>query len=311
MRRPAAAGKLRDCSRVAPGTHAASSVVRIVSTAGHGYVGALEDGIGGLARKGMGMRIESRVAVITGASSGIGAELARQLAAEGVRVGLTARRAEALEALAQEIRASGGAAAIAPADAADPAALQEAMTQLAGALGPIDLLIANAGLGLSTPAAHFSAETVAQVVHVNLIAAAYAIEAVLPEMLRTGRGHLVGISSLAGYRGLPGTSGYSATKAALTALLEGLRVELRGRGIAVTTVHPGYIRTPMTEGANRPQPFLMEVGPAARIILKGIASRRRDVAFPWTMATFMALVRLLPGAVYDRLAGRLAGRLRD
>jgi short-subunit dehydrogenase len=251
------------------------------------------------------MRIDSRVAVVTGASSGIGAELARQMAALGVRVGLTARRAEALEALAQEIRAKGGTAAVAPADATDPAALRAAIGGLAGTLGPIDLLIANAGLGLDTPVDRFSAETVEQMVRVNLIAAAYAIEAVLPEMLRSGRGHIVGISSLAGYRGLPGTAGYSATKAGLTALLEGLRVELRGRGIAVTTVHPGYVRTPMTAGAKHPQPFLMEVEPAARVILKGIAARRRDVAFPWPAATFMALVRLMPGMVYDRLAGHL------
>jgi short-subunit dehydrogenase len=253
------------------------------------------------------MRIASRVAVVTGASSGIGAELARQLAARGVRVGLTARRAEALEALARQIRDRGGTVAIAPADATDANAAQAAIGRLAGELGPIDLLIANAGLGLDTPADGFSAERVEQMVRVNLIAAAYAIEAVLPEMLRAGRGHLVGISSLAAYRGLPGSAGYCATKAGLTALLEGLRVDLRGRGIAVTAVHPGYVRTPMTAGAKRPQPFLMEVEPAARIILKGIAARRRNVAFPWPAATVMALVRLMPAPLYDRLAARFMG----
>jgi short-subunit dehydrogenase len=257
------------------------------------------------------MRIDSRVAVVTGASSGIGAEMARQLAAAGVRVGLTARRADALEALAREIRAQGGAAAVAPADAADPAATRAAIGRIAGELGPIDLLIANAGLGLETPAARFSAEKVERMVRVNLIAVAYAIEAVLPEMLRAGRGHLVAISSLAGYRGLPGSAGYCATKAGLTALMEGLRIDLRGRGIAVTTVHPGYVRTPMTEGAKHAQPFLMEVGPAARIILKGVAARRRDVAFPWQAATFMGLLRLMPGAVYDRMAGTLMARRKD
>ncbi len=249
-----------------------------------------------------------QIVVVTGASSGIGAELSRQLAAAGAKVGLTARRAEALEALAAEIRHAGGTAAVAPADSTDPAATRAAIERLVVALGgPVDLLVANAGLGLSTPAAAFSAGEFEQMVRVNLLGAAYAIEAVLPAMLRNGRGHIVGISSLAAFRGLPGGSGYGATKAGLTTLLEGLRVELRPRGIAVTTVHPGYIRTPMTAGANHPQPFLMEVVPAARIILKGIERRRRTIDFPWRTAALMSLARLLPGAVWDRVSVRFAG----
>jgi short-subunit dehydrogenase len=249
------------------------------------------------------MRIDSRVAVVTGASSGIGAELARQLAAEGVHVGLTARRAEALESLAAQIRGAGGTVAVAPADAMDPGATKGAIAKLAAELGPIDLLVANAGLGVSTPASGFSAEAVEQMMRVNLIAPAYAVEAVLPQMIERGRGHLVAISSLAGYRGLPGTSGYSASKAGLSALFEGLRVDLRRKGIAVTVVHPGYVRTPMTEGADHPQPFMMEVEPAARIILRGIAARRRYVDFPRPVAAFMGLARVMPAPVYDRLVG--------
>lgn len=252
--------------------------------------------------------MKGRIAVVTGASSGIGAELARQLAASGASVGLTARRAEALESLAAEIRGRGGIAAVAPADAADPSATRAALGRIAEALGgPIDLLIANAGLGLSTPAVDFSAADFERMVRVNLLGAAYAIEAVLPGMIRMGRGHLVGISSLAAFRGLPGGSGYGATKAALTTLLEGFRVQLRPRGIAVTAVHPGYIRTPMTEGSTHPQPFLMDVEPAARIILKGIAARRPTVAFPWQTAALMTLARLMPHALYDRAILRAGG----
>ncbi len=256
------------------------------------------------------MRIGSQTAIVTGASSGIGAELARQLAASGVKVGLTARREAKLEALAEMIRKEGGTAAVAPADAADPEATRRACFRLAEALGPIDLLVANAGLGLTMTATDFSAEAFERMVRVNVLGASYAIEAVLPGMLQRGRGHLVGISSLAAYRGLPGTAGYCATKAALSTLLEGLRVELRGRGIAVTTVHPGFVRTPMTAGADHPQPFLMEVGPAARIILKGIAARRREVAFPLPMAAFMGFVRRLPNPLYDRLARRMVAPRR-
>jgi short-subunit dehydrogenase len=253
-------------------------------------------------------RLRGQVAVITGASSGIGTALARNLAKAGVRVGLTARRTEALESLAGSIQAWGGTAVVAPADATDRVSTHAAIERVASELGPIDLLIANAGMGLSTPADHFSADDVEQLVRVNILGVAYAVEAVLPPMLARGRGHIVGISSLAAYRGLPGTGGYCATKAALSALLESLRVELRPKGIAVTTVHPGYVRTPMTERANHRMPFLMDVEHAARIISRGIAARRSEVNFPWPIAGFMALVRLLPNSIYDRLSHALIGR---
>jgi short-subunit dehydrogenase len=124
-------------------------------------------------------------------------------------------------------------------------------------------------------------------------------------MIRDRRGHVVGISSLAGYRGLPGSCGYSATKAGLSALLEGLRPDLKRYGVAVTTVHPGFVRTPMTAGPNRFTPLIMDVVPAVRIILRGIEARRSRIDFPWRMAAFLGLVRHLPDSVYDRLVARI------
>ncbi len=257
------------------------------------------------------MRIEGEVAAITGASSGLGEEMARQLARDGFRVGLTARRAVELGRVAQEIRDEGGTAFVAPADAADPEGTRAALARIARQLGPVDLLIANAGLGIGTPARAFSAADFDRMVRVNLAGAAYAVEAVLPAMIDRRRGRIVGISSLAGYRGLPGSAGYSATKAGLTALLEGLRPELRRLGVGVTIVHPGYVRTPMTEGQAHRRPFLMDVGPAATIILRGIARGRSRVDFPWPMAAILGLARLLPGALYDPLAARIIlGRRR-
>ena len=253
------------------------------------------------------MRIQAETAIITGASSGIGAELARQLAKFGIRVGLTARREAELDALAGSIRAEGGTAFVASGDAADPASFRHALDRLKADLGPIDLMIANAGIGFATPATAFSAEDVDRMVRVNLIGAAYAFAAVLPTMLERNRGHLVGVSSLASYRGLPGSSAYSATKAGLTALLEGMRPELRPRGIAVTAVHPGFVRTPMTAGATHRQPFLMDVEPAARIILRAIERRRRRVDFPWPMTALLRVVQMLPGAIYDRTVVRMIG----
>jgi short-subunit dehydrogenase len=251
------------------------------------------------------MRIDAKTAIVTGASSGLGAELARGLARAGVRVGLTARREAELEAVARSIREAGGTAFVAPADAADPASTRAALARLIEDLGPIDLMIANAGVGLGASVDRFSAEDFDLMVRVNLIAVGYAIEAVLPTMLARGRGHLVGVSSLAALRGLPGSSGYSATKAGLTAFLEGIRPELRGRGIAVTAVHPGFVRTPMTAGSARNQPFLMDVEPATRIILRGIAARRRRVDFPWPMVALLRGVQFMPGWLYDRVANRM------
>jgi short-subunit dehydrogenase len=251
------------------------------------------------------MKLDGEVAIVTGASSGLGAEVARQLARAGLKVGLTARRRVELDQIASSIRDEGGTAAIATADATDPQATRSAFAELADRLGPVDLLVANAGVALATPAASFSADRFDQMLRVNLSSVGHAIEAVLPSMIQRGRGQIVGISSLAGYRGLPGSAGYSATKAGLSALLEGLRPELRRMGIVVTTVHPGYVRTPMTAGPSRFRPLIMDVEPAVRIILRGVAARRSRVDFPWRMAAIVRLVRLLPDAAYDRLATRL------
>lgn len=214
------------------------------------------------------------------------------------------REAE-LNEVADSIRLAGGTAFVAPADAADPVAIKRAIGAIVEGLGPVDLLIANAGLGVSTPAEGFTGEAFDRMVRVNLSGAAHAIEAVLPRMMRERRGQIVGISSLAGYRGLPGSCGYSATKAGLSALLEGLRPELRRYGVLVTTVHPGYVRTPMTAGPSKFRPLMMDVEPAVRIILQGVAAGRSRVDFPWRMAALLGVVRLLPDWAYDRLAARL------
>ncbi len=231
--------------------------------------------------------------------------MARQLGRSGWKVGLTARRLEALESVAASVRASGGVASVAEADGTDPPALRAAIAKLIEQLGPVDLLIANAGVGLGMSAVDFSGDQFDQMVRVNLVGAAYAIEAVLPSMIERGRGQIVGISSLAAFRGLPGSCGYSATKAGLSTLLEGLRSELKPLGIAVTTVHPGYIRTPMTVNQTNFQPLLMDTDRAVAIILRGVARRQSRIDFPWRMATFLRFVRILPDWVYDPIAARL------
>jgi NADP-dependent 3-hydroxy acid dehydrogenase YdfG len=166
--------------------------------------------------------LAGRVAVVTGASSGIGAALVRRLAAEGCRVGLVARRRDRLATLADEIREAGGSAAVASADVGERDQVMEAFASLRGDLGPIDLLVANAGIGLPTTLDPVNTPAVEEMFRVNVLGVVYTIEAVLPEMLRRGTGHVAAVSSLAGFLGLPGESGYCATKSAVNTYLDGL-----------------------------------------------------------------------------------------
>jgi short-subunit dehydrogenase len=241
-------------------------------------------------------------AIVTGASSGIGRELALELARRGTSLGLLARRPEALEEVASMARSLGARAFVAPCDVRDRAGVHRAVADSERENGPTDLLIASAGIGLGVPAVRFDAAKAEEVLRVNLFGALYAIEAVLPSMLSRGRGHLAGISSLAAYKGFPESGAYSASKAALNVLLEALRVELAPRGVRVTTICPGFVRTAMTQRNSFPMPFLVGAVPAAKKILRAIERNRRVYRFPWPMALVVGILGLLPGALYDRIA---------
>jgi short-subunit dehydrogenase len=236
----------------------------------------------------------NQVAVITGASSGIGWALARVLAAEGCKVGLVARRREQLAWLADDIKQEGGIAAFAPADVSERAPTVEAIQQVASQLGPVDLLIANAGVGAPTVLEPLNVADVEKMFRVNVLGVVYAIEAVLPQMLERGCGHLAAVSSLAAYKGLPGESGYTASKAAVNVFMEGLRIHLRDRGIFVTTICPGFVRTPMTEVNKFHMPWLMEADDAARRIVRALQRRRKVYNFPWQLALLMKVTAWLP-----------------
>jgi short-subunit dehydrogenase len=241
------------------------------------------------------MSFTDQVAVITGASSGIGWALARALAAERCRVGLVARRLDRLEALAGEIRQAGGTAAVAAADVADRTQTLEAIGHLRGELGPVDLLVANAGVGATTALDPVNLDAIEWTFRVNVMGVVHAIAAVLPEMLRRSRGHLAAVSSLAAYKGLPGESAYCASKAAVNSYMEGLRIQLRDRGIAVTTICPGFVETPMVANDNfRQLPFLMSADKAARRIVRALRRRAKVYDFPWQMGLLMRLTRWLP-----------------
>jgi short-subunit dehydrogenase len=247
------------------------------------------------------MSFANQVAIITGASSGIGWALARALAAEKCHVGLVARRQDRLDALADEIRKAGGTAAVATADVADREQVFEAVRVLRQQLGPPDLLVANAGVGVTTQIDPVNLDDIENTIRVNLLGVIYALSAALPEMLRCGRGHLAAISSQAAYKGLPGESAYCASKAAVNAYLEGLRMQLRPRGIAVTTICPGFVHTPMTEAEGfKRMPWVMSADEAARRIVRALRRRAKVYSFPWQMNILMGLTRWAPDWIVAR-----------
>lgn len=239
------------------------------------------------------------VTLITGASSGFGAALAPLFAADGDVVVLTARRLENLEEVAEKIKKSGGVAVPIALDVDDAQAVKAAVAAVARAHGPVDTLIANAGISGATPAVGWTTAQLDRILRTNLYGVSHCIEAVLPSMLERKAGHLVAVSSLAGYRGLPGSGAYSASKGAVTNLMESLRIELRPHGVACTTICPGFVRTPMTDKNTYAMPFMMELEPAARLMHRAIRQRRRHYAFPWQLAMFARLGRILPARLYD------------
>jgi short-subunit dehydrogenase len=246
----------------------------------------------------------NKVVMITGASSGIGRGLATELAKRGAKVGLVARREAALRQVQTEIEASGGHAFSAPGDVREPASMRSVVESINNELGPIDVLIANAGIGTSTDGSEVSGEEVASVFSVNVIGAANSVAAVLPTMVGRGQGHLVVISSLAAYRGLPKSAAYCASKAAVSAFFESLRLDLEPRGIDVTIIHPGFIKTPLTAGRDSQMPFLMELDGAVKKIVTAIERRKKSYAFPWQLATIVRAGMIMPIWMYDRISRR-------
>jgi short-subunit dehydrogenase len=252
-----------------------------------------------------------RTALVTGASVGIGEALALELARRGVSVGLLARRNDLLADLARRLAdlAPAGRFPLRAASVADVEALPDTLDALWLELGGVDLFIANAGVGRATPAFSLvNLPALQETLAINVTGALVGLEHMKNRMLERESGHLAGISSLAGVRGLPGSSVYCASKAALTTYLEALAVELAPHGIHVSNVRPGYVRTAMTD-ANTRMPFLMEADVAARVILAGLERRHFDIAFPRSSALFMNLLGRLPRALYFPLARAVAARL--
>jgi short-subunit dehydrogenase len=241
------------------------------------------------------------VAVVSGASSGIGRALAIELGKGGAKVALLARRANELEAVAKDVRAAGGEALPLPCDVTDGPTTAAAIARAASELGPIDLVVANAGIGVMGAAAKTRLDLQSKVVSVNLLGAIHVVHPALEGMLARGRGRIVFVSSLLAYGGLPGSAAYGATKAGVNAYARSLRRELVGTGVTVTTACPGFVKTPMIDGAGFPTPLAWSPERAARQIL-GAAKRGTSVTnFPRVAYWMMRLGSATPDWIVGKV----------
>lgn len=245
--------------------------------------------------------------LLTGASSGIGRALAIEYARRGARVLAVARREAELSALCDQIAATGGHAEHMVCDVADPDAAREMVAKAEAQLGSLDMVIANAGVGYATHAARLSVEDVVRTIDVNVRGAMATLVAAIPIMLAQKHGHLVGVTSLAGRRALPGAGAYSASKAALSSFLETLRIDLAPAGIAVTDVQPGFVDTPMTKENKFPMPFMWDSTKAARVIADRLERAPRVIAFPLPLDFLTRLSPLIPFPLYAAITRMSSG----
>ena len=250
--------------------------------------------------------------VITGASSGLGLALARHYLERGAIVAAFARRGELLQALTAEFPGKVYCYAL---DVRDAPAMQDAANDFITRVGCPDIVIANAGVSVGTLTEYAEdLDTFQQIMDINVLGMVKTFQPFIAAMRAaalssspspaSGREEhftLVGIASVAGFRGLPGASAYSASKAAAISYLESLRVELHGSGVKVVTICPGYISTPMTAVNPYPMPFMLEADEAAKRMARAIERQTAFVVIPWQMGLVGRVLRLLPRWLYDRL----------
>ena len=237
--------------------------------------------------------------IISGASSGLGFALARHYLERGATVAAFARRGELLQALATEFPDQVYCYAL---DVRDVAAVQNAANDFIARVGVPDVVIANAGVSVGTLTEHAEdLDAFQQVMDINVLGMVKTFQPFVVAMRAARSGSLVGIASVAGFRGLPGASAYSASKAAAISYLESLRVELHGSGVKVVTICPGYIKTRMTAANPYPMPFILDADEAARRMVRAIARQTSYSVIPWQMNWVGRVLKMLPNWLYDRL----------
>lgn len=245
---------------------------------------------------------------ITGASTGIGAALAARYARDGAVLGLCARRLAGTRAVLSGLGAVGSCYQV---DVRDARTLQSAAADFTTRFGVPDIVIANAGVGAGTLTENPEDLAVFRaIMETNVLGMVATFQPFVEAMRARRSGTLVGIASVAGFRGLPGGGAYSSSKSAAITYLESLRVELHGSGVSVVTICPGYIRTPLTAANRYRMPFLIDADDAAGRMARVIAARRRLAVIPWQMALVSILLRRLPRWLFDRMFARAPRKAR-
>ena len=242
---------------------------------------------------------------ITGASSGIGSSLAIALAKKGHRVALFSRHERQLDNIKTEIEKNGGEALVVPGDVTDPTSIERAFEKIEREWATPDMIVVNAGIAHWIKTTEMDLEKAHQTVDVNLMGLINTVKLALPRMINNGGGHIVGIASAASYRGIPNLAVYSATKAGIVRYLEGVRVENNTKGIVVTTICPGFIKTPMVTDKDIPKgtplPFIMDVEKSTKKIIKVIEHKRSQYTYPLPMAILGKIGLILPNSMYDKV----------
>ncbi len=245
--------------------------------------------------------MNKRIVWITGAGKGIGRALALELAATGDIVAASARTRDDLDTLVAEAEGRGGVLHVYPLDITDADAARQVVGDIETQLGPIDVAILNAGTHAEISGASFDLETFRRVVDTNLHGTANCLAAVLPLLVGREAGHVAVVGSLAGYRGLPTAGAYAASKAGLIALCEAMKPELDAAGVKLQLISPGFVDTPLTRRNSFEMPFLIAPDRAVREILRGLGSRRFEIAFPWQLSLGMRLLSFLPYPLLFRI----------
>jgi short-subunit dehydrogenase len=247
---------------------------------------------------------------LTGASQGIGRAVALELADRGAVTVLTARNEEHLEELRTAVETRGGKAMVKPGDVTDLDRMRQIGAEIEAELGAVDILIANAGTHLESAPESFDSTGYLELMRINYGGMLHCVEAVVDGMIERRSGRIVGVASLAGYRGVPKAAAYSASKGAVINFLQSMRFHLADHNVGVTIVNPGFVRTPLTDRNDFHMPFLMEADRAARVMCDGIARGRAELSFPFPFSTTIALMRIIPHPIYNRIMARVWKRLK-
>jgi 3-oxoacyl-[acyl-carrier protein] reductase len=252
-------------------------------------------------------------AVVTGASSGIGRLIALRLAREGARVGLVARRADALDALAGAIRADGGDALVLPCDVAERAQVESAADRALAHFGPVDLLVNNAGYGRHQRFLDWDVDDIERITRVNYLGSVYWTKRLLPAMVARRQGWIVFLASVAGRIGVPDESAYAASKFAMVGLAEALTSEVEDAGVHVLTVCPGAVRTDFVDAASLPRMpevsrrTMVEPEPLVDAIFAALAAGKHELTYPRFIAASYVVRAIAPRFMRRNVKRRTIG----